>query len=130
MDAAKPCCKKELDDPWIVKNWDAKEQATCDNSRFGNSLTYARFASPADAQDWATQELTQGTRCESGETARMLQLHSPAAKVGCLTIPDGNDKGVHLWWVDKGSTVAGYYSPGTLDQHDAVTAWELVANAP
>jgi hypothetical protein len=130
IDTAKPCCKQEVDDPWIVKNWHAEEQANCDNSRFGDSLTYARFANPQKAQEWVRKEQTQGDPCDGATKTRMGQLHAPAAELGCLTIPDGDDKGVHLFWVDRGSTVAGYYSPGTLDQHAAVTAWQGVVNAP
>ena len=129
IDAAQPCCKKELDDPWIIKNWDAVEQANCDNSHFGDSLAYARFATPLKAREWARKEAAQFDPCDTATTAKMKQLYSPGAQLGCFTIPDGDDKGVHLSWADLGSRVAGYYSPGTLDQEAAVSAWERVVNS-
>ena len=132
-DSAKPCCDVDRSDPWIKKEYpDAGvlEMADCSNSPFGNYLVFARFKTHAQAETWAGNA-GSGSPCRAAITERMGQLHSAALTRYCEDVVHGptDQQGIYMWWVDRGSTVLGWYQQSTHDHEEAVSEWELMVNS-
>jgi hypothetical protein len=126
----RPSCKRNSQSAhWMVVPGEATAQTLCADPR-EYYLSYGLWRSPLEAQDWVVNSARDANTldCEANTTDAMKRI-LPRATTGCEDIPEGEDKGIKMWWSEDASRAAAWFSWPDRGQEDALQQWErLVTN--